>query len=156
MNLWRFLPLCRDDLDAVVTIENQSFDSPWELPSIRGEMENPQSLAFVLRSGTQGALSDLGAYIFLRILMDEVHIMKLATSPDRRRQGLAVRLTEQALNEACREGCCRAILEVRPSNLAAVRLYRHLGFKTVGERKRYYRQTGEDALVMAKNIEEAS
>lgn len=139
-------------MDAIITIENQAFDHPWELASFQGELINPQTRAFGLHCNPQVLLCDLGAYVFLRILMDEVHIMKLATAAGQRRQGLATNLAQQALSEACREGCCRAILEVRSSNLAAIRLYHRLGFETVGERKRYYRPTGEDALVMAKNL----
>jgi ribosomal-protein-alanine N-acetyltransferase len=139
-------------LDAVVTIETQSFDHPWERPSITGELENPQARAFILLWETHGARRDVGAYIFLRILMDEVHIMKLATAPEWRRQGLAAHLAKQALSEACREGCCRALLEVRTSNFAAIRLYKYLGFETIGERKGYYRPTDGNAFVMAKKL----
>lgn len=152
MTPWRFVPLCPDDLDAVITIETQSFDQPWRSPSISAELANLQSRAFILIRDKH----DVGAYIFLRIVLDEAHILKLAVTPEQRGQGLAASLTDQALGEACREGCDRAILEVRASNLAAIRLYTQLGFKMIGERKRYYGPTGEDALVMAKILEEAS
>lgn len=156
MNPWRFLPLCPDDLDAVVTIESQSFEQPWKRPAITDELAIAGARAFILRLQDQTALSDVGAYIFLRVLMGKVHIMKVAVVPDWRRQGLATRLTEQALAEARREGCGRAILEVRTSNTAAIRLYIHLGFEAVGEHKYYYGPAGENALVMAKNLKEAS
>ena len=156
MNAWRFLPLCPDDLDAVVTIESQSFDHPWERSSITGELDNPQSRAFVLLRKKHDAPRDVGAYIFLRILVDEAHILKIATEPGRRRRGLAAHLTQQALSAVCREGCRRALLEVRASNYVAIRFYNHLGFETIGKRKRYYGPTDGDALVMAKQLEEAS
>ena len=156
MNALRFLPLCPDDLNAVATIEARSFEQPWKRRALAEELASPGSRAFILRCPDQAALPTVGAYIFLRILVDEVHIMKVAVHPDRRRQGLATRLTHQALGEARREGCRRAILEVRVSNSAAIGLYSRLGFKTIGERKRYYAPAGEDALVMAKNLEEAS
>ncbi len=154
MDPWLFLPFCPDDLEAVVAIESQSFEQPWKRRALESERTSPGALAFVLKTSERAAQSDVAAYIFLRRQMDEVHIMKLAVTPELRRQGLASRLVAQALAEARREGGIRAILEVRPSNTAAIGLYRRLGFRSIGKRKRYYGPTGEDALVMAKNLEE--
>ena len=156
MDPWLFLPFCPEDLEAVVTIEAQSFAQPWKRRALEAELASPGSLAFVLKPLERAAQSDVAAYIFLRRLMDEVHIMKLAVTPEHRRQGLATRLVEQALAEARRVGGTRAILEVRPTNTAATGLYTRLGFRRIGARKRYYGPTGEDALVMAKNLKEIS
>ncbi len=156
MNRWCFLPLCPEDLSEVAAIEAQAFNPPWERRTIEGELASPDSRAFILRRPNQATRAALGAYIFLRILADEVHIMKVAVAHDWRREGLATWLTDQALAEARRDGCRRAVLEVRISNVAAIRLYHRLGFETIGKRKRYYGPAGEDALVMAKNLEEAS
>ncbi len=156
MDPWLFLPFCPDDLEAVVAIESQSFEQPWKRRALEGERTNPGALAFVLKASERAAQSDVAAYIFLRRQMDEVHIMKLAVAPKLRRQGLATRLVAQALAEARREGGRRAVLEVRPSNTAAIGLYTRLGFRIIGARKRYYGPAGEDALVMAKNLKEVS
>ncbi len=150
MNPGLFLPLCPEDVTAVTGIETRSFEHPWPSQTIAGEMASPESRGFVMRFQGPATGPELAAYIFLRILADEVHIMKVAVAPECRRTGLAARLTEKALEEARREGCRRAILEVRVSNAAAIRLYARLGFEPIGERRRYYRPTGEDALVMAK------
>ncbi len=147
-----FLPLCPEDLAAVVRIESRSFEYPWPGPSIAGELAAPESRAFVMRFSDPSVQPAVAAYIFLRIMVDEVHIMKVAVAPECRRSGLAARLTSKALREAQREGCHRAVLEVRASNTAAIRLYARLGFGLIGERKHYYGPSGEDALVMAKNL----
>ncbi len=47
------------------------------------------------------------------------------------------------------------LLEVRPSNVPAIKLYEKLGFKRVGERKRYY-SDGEDALVFKLRLRDES
>ena len=44
-------------------------------------------------------------------------------------------------------------LEVRMSNRAAQKLYAKLGFVEVGERRRYYNDNGEDALLMTLFLE---
>ena len=152
MNRGLFLPLCPEDLTAVAGIETRSFEHPWQWQSFAGELASPESRAFVIRFQDQTVRPAVAAYIFLRILVDEVHIMKVAVAPQCRRSGLAARLTKKALNEARREGCRRAVLEVRVSNATAIRLYARLGFEPIGERKRYYGPTGEDALVMAKKL----
>ena len=150
MNRGLFLPLCPEDLTAVAGIETRSFEHPWQRQSFAGELASPESRAFVMRFQDQTVRPAVAAYIFLRIQIDEVHIMKVAVAPECRRSGLATRLTQKALDEARREGCRRALLEVRISNAAAIRLYARLGFEPIGERKSYYGTTGEDALVMAK------
>jgi ribosomal-protein-alanine N-acetyltransferase len=155
MNQGLFLPLCPEDLSTVAWIESRSFEHPWPRGSIAGELAVPQSRAFVMRFPDHTVRPAVAAYIFLRILVDDAHIMKVAVAPACRRAGLAARLTNKALGEAHREGCRRAILEVRASNTAAIRLYARLGFEPIGARKRYYEPGGEDALVMAKNLEEA-
>jgi ribosomal-protein-alanine N-acetyltransferase len=76
------------------------------------------------------------------------HLGNLAVVPGRRRRGVARRLLEDLLSRARAEGAGRLTLEVRVSNFAAQGLYRAHGFRLAGLRRRYYRDTGEDALIM--------
>ncbi len=94
-------------------MEVQSFAQPWERSAIKDELANPDARAFILKPEDRLAPLDVGAYIFLRIRMDQIRIVKLAVAPEQRRQGLASRLATQALAQTAREGCARAILEVR-------------------------------------------
>ena len=79
--------------------------------------------------------------------LDELHILKVATHPLHEGKGLATTLMDEAKSEGLRSGARTLILEVRPSNRRAFRLYRHLGYDVLGRRPRYY-ANGEDALVM--------
>jgi len=74
------------------------------------------------------------------------HLMNIAVDPAQRRQGVATALLEQMLERAGREASYT--LEVRPSNEGAIALYERFGFRTAGTRKRYYSDTGEDAMIM--------
>jgi ribosomal-protein-alanine N-acetyltransferase len=76
------------------------------------------------------------------------HLGNLAVVPGRRRRGIARRLVEDLLERACAERADPLSLEVRASNFAAQGLYRTHGFRLAGLRRRYYRDTGEDALIM--------
>jgi ribosomal-protein-alanine N-acetyltransferase len=81
-------------------------------------------------------------------MVDEAHIVAIATHPEYRRRGIGERLLSRAL-ELAREREARAVtLEVRVSNLPAQRLYEKFGFRRVGVRRRYYTDTGEDAIIM--------
>ena len=81
-------------------------------------------------------------------ILEEAHIIILAIHPQFQRQGLGQALLWALLTKANYRQLERATLEVRESNLAAVSLYQKFWFKEAGRRKRYYEDTGEDALVM--------
>ena len=81
-------------------------------------------------------------------ILEEAHITILAIDPRFQGQGLGQALLWALLKSANQRQLERATLEVRESNLAAVSLYKKFGFKEAGRRKRYYEDTGEDALVM--------
>jgi [ribosomal protein S18]-alanine N-acetyltransferase len=81
-------------------------------------------------------------------ILEEAHIIMLALHPQFQRQGLGQALLWALLKSAHDRQLERSTLEVRDSNLAAVSLYKKFGFKEAGRRKRYYEDTGEDALVM--------
>lgn len=81
-------------------------------------------------------------------ILDEAHITLLAVHPDYRRAGLGLLLLTALMEVAQRRGMERATLEVRESNHAALPLYQKLGFKELGRRRRYYKDTDEDALIL--------
>ncbi|MEG4077423.1 ribosomal protein S18-alanine N-acetyltransferase [Microcoleus sp. POL8_C6] len=81
-------------------------------------------------------------------ILEEAHITILAIHPSFQGQGLGQALLWDLLKKAHYRQLERATLEVRESNLAAFSLYQKFGFKEAGRRKRYYEDTGEDALVM--------
>ncbi len=113
-------------------------------PEIRAGTEAPP---LQNRAGT-GAPPLLIGIGCLWAILEEAHIIMLAIHPQFQRQGLGQALLWALLKSACDRQLERSTLEVRDSNLAAVSLYKKFGFKEAGRRKRYYEDTGEDALVM--------
>ena len=133
-----------EDVEAVHAIEEACFATPWSLASFLYEVtENQCARYMVLReNGTPVA------YAGVWLVLDEGHITNIAVRPDRRRLGYGEQVT-RALMQLCADtGIAYLTLEVRRSNVAAQGLYRKLGFEAVGFRKRYYEDTGEDALIM--------
>ena len=87
------------------------------------------------------------------LVVDELHITAVATSPDRKREGLGQRVLQALLAEGGQKGARHATLEVSTTNAAANALYARCGFRTAGIRHGYYRN-GDDALIQWLRLEE--
>jgi ribosomal-protein-alanine N-acetyltransferase len=142
----RVEPMRPADLDEVLAIERLSFTNPWSRAAFLRELtENRVARLWAARPAEGGAV--LG-YVCLWVVMDEVHVTNFAVDPVHRRQGIGRQLLGTVLAYYRAEGITRATLEVRPSNATARRLYEAFGFRQVGLRKRYYPDTGEDAMLL--------
>ncbi|MCK6538803.1 MAG: ribosomal protein S18-alanine N-acetyltransferase [Anaerolineales bacterium] len=136
-----------EDLPAVIELDKLSFSLPWPERSFRFELtDNPASRCWVAEMDGR-----IVGMLVAWMLVDEAHIATLATHPDHRRQGIARKLLEHALRYMSREGAISSFLEVRESNAAAREMYRKFGYEETGRRKRYYKDTGEDAILMTLN-----
>lgn len=82
------------------------------------------------------------------IYLGEAHVTNIAVEPEFRRRGLARILMQSMMKLAAENKASCMSLEVRERNIAAQALYKSLGFKKEGVRKRYYSDTGEDAHIM--------
>lgn len=133
-----------EDIPAVIELEHISFSLPWPERSFRFELtDNPTSRCWVAEVDLRVVGMVVG-WLFV----DEIHIATIATHPDFRRQGIGRKLLSYTLIHAMKEGARSSFLEVRESNLAAQDMYRKFGFEEAGRRKRYYRDNGEDAILM--------
>jgi ribosomal-protein-alanine N-acetyltransferase len=139
-----------EDLPGVLEIEERSFPTPWSDSSFRHELfENPYASLFVIKSPDR--MRVLG-FACVWVLDEEMKVNNLAIHPESRGRGLGTRLLRFLIEFGAQQGCREVTLEVRPSNLAAIRLYRKAGLVAVGRRKQYYSDTHEDAIVMARPI----
>ena len=139
-------PLRVEDLPAVLDIERQCYPHPWSEEQFRQELNNP-----VARIDLLWLDGHLAGYTCSWLVLDELQIHNVATSPHFQRRGVAGCLLSD-LFERCRAlGMTRAWLEVRVGNAAAISLYRQQGFVADGVRPRYYRD-GEDALLMYREF----
>lgn len=158
-----FLPMQIADLDAVLEIESISHLHPWTRGNFSDSLAaghwayciRPQIDQVIKGSYLDPAI--LWAYCILFPAVDELHLLNITVSPKLRKLGLGSRMMAAIEGVAAQQNIPRIILEVRPSNIAAVTLYQKLGYEQIGIRKNYYPadpQLGlrEDALVMAKSI----
>ena len=144
---WKIQAMEKDHLRQVMEIERASFPTPWTERMFLEELTSPLSFHFVASQQKKGEDFIL-SYIIFWILKEEVHILNLATRPAFRRLGIAQSLLLFSLDFSYRKGGTVYLLEAREKNQAALHLYRKAGFVSCGVRKRYYADTGEDAILM--------
>lgn len=133
-----------DDLGQVIAIDQASFSLPWPERSFRFEItDNPAARCWVAE-----AAGRVVATLVLWLIVDEAHIATIASHPDFRRQSIGCAILVHALKAATEQGAKSVFLEVRASNLAAQAMYRKLGFVETVRRPRYYKDNGEDAVLM--------
>lgn len=134
-----------DDLEQVVAIDQVSFSLPWPPRSFQFELtDNEASRCWVTDLDGRVIAVLVGWFI-----VDELHIATIATHPEFRGQGIGRQLLLHVLGSAKEEGAIRAFLEVRESNLIALKMYRDFGFVEDGRRVKYYKDNGEDAILMS-------
>ncbi len=140
--------MSEEDIEEILAIEQASYRTPWSRRAFESEIRAPHARPLVL--GQPDAPLVLG-YICSWRTLDECHILNVAIHPSFRRLGFASHLIDHLLDISRKEGILRHLLEVRVSNEAAISLYKKYGFKVCGVRKRYYADTGEDALIMQRS-----
>lgn len=138
-----------EDVARVVEIERDGFKHPWSRELIERELQHAWSHVLVAEEGDGGPVV---GYIVFWIVHDEVHVLNVATALEARRRGCGRALMEAAEAEGRRRGARLSTLEVRRSNLPALRLYLALGYRQVGVRPNYYAEEKEDAIVMVKAL----
>ena len=145
-------PMMEMDLPEVAAIEQKSYAFPWSETIFRD----------CLRVGyTCRALELAGQIIGYGVMSlgaGEAHILNLCVREEFRIVGFGRRVLEHMLERAAASGISEAFLEVRPSNLAAIRLYQHLGFEQIGIRRGYYQAPDgrEDAIVLKLTLRQAT
>jgi len=158
-----FMPMQAADLDEVLKIESVSHIHPWTKGNFSDSLAaghwayciRPQVGQMVKGSYLDPAV--LWAYCILFPAVDELHLLNITVSPNLRKLGLGQRIMAAIEGVGAQQKMPRSILEVRPTNAAAVTFYQKLGYEQIGVGKNYYPAypvTGsrEDALVMAKSI----
>jgi ribosomal-protein-alanine N-acetyltransferase len=134
-------------LDEVYQIETRSFAIPWSKSELRKEIEENKHAVYKAAISPSG---ELAGYAGLWHIVNEGHITNIAVDSSFRRMGVGSMLVEALIKLAREREMIGLTLEVRTGNAAARGLYEKYGFKPEGIRKRYYADTGEDAIIMWK------
>jgi ribosomal-protein-alanine N-acetyltransferase len=141
----QFAPMQAEDIDEIVTIENDLYPFPWTRGNFRDSLNAGYS-AWTLRT----VHGELIAYAVVMIALDEAHLLNLSVARAFQRRGHGWQTLERMAANARDHGARSMLLEVRPSNITGQRLYAGYGFERIGRRRDYYPAAGgrEDAIVM--------
>ena len=137
-----------DDIAQVSDIERRSYEFPWSHGVFRDCLLAGYQCMVLERGGR------VAGYGILSIAAGEAHILNLCVDPNYRAHGYGEQLLDAILLRARAAEVREVFLEVRPSNLTALALYRKKGFHKVARRPAYYQATEgrEDAAVLAKKL----
>ena len=132
-------------LDDVYIIETECFSHPWSKQSLEEELNNETSLFLVAKEE-----NEVIGYIGMSIVIDEGYIFNVAVRENHRNKGVATALINELVTYGKKNNFSFITLEVRESNLPAISLYSKFGFIKAGERKDYYSNPKENAILMTK------
>ena len=132
------------DIDDVLTIESLSFSIPWSKEALRIETtENKLSIYLSARIDKM-----VVGYAGMWKIFEEGHIMNIAVHPEYRGNGVGSMLISKLIKICPENKIEKLTLEVRKSNVLALKMYEKFGFQIKGERKNYYSDNGESAIIM--------
>ena len=140
-------PAGPDDAPALAELERRCFSDAWSEGSLRSGMAGTGACYFLYEEA--GLI--LG-YCGAQVVLDEGELLRIVVGEENRGRGIGSRLLGKLMEKF--PEVCAWYLEVRMGNLPAVALYRKFGFLPVGQRKNYYRNPQEDALLMRREKEE--
>ncbi len=140
---YQLVSMDKSHLSAVAALERQCFSTPWTQAMLEEELYNPCA-SFIV---AQGEDEQVLGYAGLHVAADEGYLDNIAVAEPFRRQGVGGALLETFLAFG-RVHLAFLTLEVRASNEQAIRFYRSHGFQQVGQRKDYYQNPKEDALLL--------
>ena len=130
-------------LDGVCALENACFVHPWSRQSLQESLENDNALFFTATEN-----GEVIGYIGMSYVLDEGYLYNVAVAPHYRRRGVGSALIRTLVTWCKKENFVFLTLEVRQGNAAARSLYEAFGFVKVGERKNYYTEPTENAVLM--------
>ncbi|MCP5143850.1 MAG: ribosomal protein S18-alanine N-acetyltransferase [Gammaproteobacteria bacterium] len=143
-----FRPMSDRDLALIAGIESSSYFAPWSAGTF-ADCLRVGYCCWVMESG-----QDIVGYAIMTVAVGEAHLLNICVAPAYRGLGYGRCMMDELLRIARRHKAEDMYLEVRPSNLAALSLYKQLGFRQIGMRRGYYPAPGgrEDAWVLARHL----
>jgi ribosomal-protein-alanine N-acetyltransferase len=144
---YQVTPIEKEHLAELVFLERQCFTQTWTFKQYQEILDQDNYKVLGIFSDNR-----LNAYIVFCLTQDEAEIINLAVHPEFRNMGLARSLISKTIDICAQAKVKKIFLEVRPSNLPALSVYRGSGFVEVARRKKYYQGDHEDALVLSLNL----
>lgn len=134
-----------EDIDDVVQIESEAYgEHHWAKSSFYDEMNNNLAKYYCAKNSENVTVAYAGTWN----IIDEGHITTIAVKPEFKRKHIGEALIVKIIENCYNSKIKYLTLEVRESNIPAIKLYEKYGFKSLGTRKGYYQDNNENALIM--------
>lgn len=133
-------------IEKIAQLEKVCFSSPWSENAISQAIENGTEFFVAEQNG------EFAGYFAINCVLDEGYIANIAVKPEFRRCGIGKKMLKKLDSLAMEKGLSFITLEVRQSNLAAISLYSSNGYKPEGNRKNFYEDPRENAVIMTKRF----
>lgn len=144
---YSIIPMQEEHIPAAARLEAICFSEPWTENVLRSGIKSDTGIFFAAEKNGK-----LLGYAGMHMILGECYVDNIAVFPEARGQGIGRALTRALIDHGRKHKGIFISLEVRPSNLPAVTLYRSLGFQEAGRRKNYYTRPTEDGLIMTLNF----
>ena len=131
--------LSLDNISSILNVDKDSFSKEWKEEDYRKLNENYSLAIYIFEEGN----NILGFAVFMDSF-DVIELVRIGVLKEYRNKGIAYKIIEEAIRGISKN----IILEVREKNEPAINLYKKIGFKEISKRKSYYKDTGEDAIIM--------
>ena len=137
----------REDVKKLAEMEKEYFSDAWSEKIVADEVAKERVIVIKDKA-------DIVGYCIFMVAADEGEILRIAVDNAQRKNGYGKKLLSFAIDEMKRQGVISVFLEVRAANSAARALYDSIGFEEIGQRKKYYTNPEEDAIIYKLEIKE--
>jgi len=145
-----------EDLETVKSIDKLAFPNPWPENSFQYELEKNTNARLWVAELEDGDKFTIIAFAVIWLILDEAHIGTYAIHPEYQQRGFGKQFLAFIGKQLISENITKIFLEVRQSNHSAIHLYQKFGFTIDSERKNYYRDNGETAILMSAPIKDVN
>ncbi len=135
-----------EDIAAIAKLEELIFSDMWSESGLKSTTESEFGNIMVCEDLSSRILG----YMIYYSLGNEMELVRIATAPEARGEGIGLRMMEHLIDIATADKRERILLEVRESNIQAVKLYQQFEFAQIGTRKNFYTKPIEDGKIMEK------
>lgn len=143
------IPLELQYCEAVADIARENLPEAWSLSGIQDVLRYDNNIYYIAR---QADNREIVGFAGIMLIAGEAELLNIAVRKDFQGQGVGQLLLEKVMEKGRTEGAGRMLLEVRRSNIPAIKLYHKNRFSVLGHRKDYYSNPTEDAIIMENNL----
>ncbi len=135
--------MSEQDIKAVAELDKKSLPESWSEKNYSISIENPNYNILVAKSGDK-----IVGFVSTYHAADEGYICNIAVQSSQRKCGIGTALMHKILEYSKSKNLKSLSLEVRESNMGAIKFYDKLGFTKLGIRKNFYSNPAENAVIM--------